>query len=60
MACFIMKEIQRNVLVKFEKDLTNIALKQEWAADLNLVHLWNCDIKEILEACHRFVTNCQC
>jgi len=49
MACYIMKESKRNAMVKFKNELTKIASTHEWEADLELVHLWGCDIEEIPE-----------
>jgi sentrin-specific protease 7 len=44
MACYILKESQRNVIVN-----DKIPLSHEWAIDLELVHIRHCDIEEISE-----------
>ncbi|XP_039683745.1 probable disease resistance protein At1g61300 [Medicago truncatula] len=47
MACYILKECQRNVIVKLNKRLTEIPLSHRWATDLELVHMRDYDIEEI-------------
>ncbi|WJX80947.1 Ulp1 peptidase [Trifolium repens] len=47
MACYILKESKRNVMLKFNKELTEIPLAQEWLVDLETVHFQYCSIKEI-------------
>ncbi|XP_039683743.1 probable disease resistance protein At1g61300 [Medicago truncatula] len=49
MACYILKECQRNVIVKLNKRLTEIPLSHRWATDLELVHMRDYDIEEIPE-----------
>jgi sentrin-specific protease 7 len=47
MACYILKESKRNVMLKFYKELTEIPLAQEWLVDLEIVHFQYCSIIEI-------------
>ena len=49
MACYILKESGRNVVVKLNSRLTKISLMQELKTDLELVHMYDCDIEEISE-----------
>jgi len=49
MACYILKESQRNVIVKLNERLTEIPLSHKWATDLELVHMRDYDIEEIPE-----------
>ncbi|XP_024627161.1 probable disease resistance protein At1g61300 isoform X2 [Medicago truncatula] len=49
MACYIFKESGRNVMVKLNSRLTKISLVQELKTDLELVHMYDCDIEEISE-----------
>jgi sentrin-specific protease 7 len=44
MACYILKESKRNVMLKFNKELTEIPLAQEWVVDLEIVHFQYCSI----------------
>jgi sentrin-specific protease 7 len=46
-ACYILKESKRNVMLKFYEELTEIPLAQEWLVDLEIVHFQYCSIKEI-------------
>ena len=48
-ACYILKESGRNVMVKLNNRLTKISLMQELKTDLELVHMYDCDIEEISE-----------
>ncbi|WJX80920.1 Ulp1 peptidase [Trifolium repens] len=56
MACYIMKESQRNVRVNYGSTMiplshgsTKMPLSHGWATDLELVHIRCCDIEEISE-----------
>jgi len=49
MACYILKESHRNVMVILNERLPKIPLLYGWATELELVHMRNCDIEEILE-----------
>ena len=49
MACYIWKESQRNAIVNLGKELSKIPLTHEWAIDIELVHIRDSDIEEILE-----------
>ncbi|WJX80955.1 Ulp1 peptidase [Trifolium repens] len=47
MACYIMKESQRNAIVNYR--FTKIPLSHGWTTDLELVHIQDCGIEEITE-----------
>lgn len=49
MACYILKESQRNAMVKLNEILIEIPLSHGWATDLELVHMQDCDLEEIPE-----------
>ncbi|XP_045794649.1 probable disease resistance protein At1g61300 isoform X3 [Trifolium pratense] len=49
MACYTMKESQRNVIVKLNERFTKISLSDGWATDLELVNIQRCSIEEISE-----------
>ncbi|RHN44598.1 putative P-loop containing nucleoside triphosphate hydrolase, leucine-rich repeat domain, L [Medicago truncatula] len=49
MACYILKQSKRDAIVKFKECVTEIPLSHEWAANLELVHMWGCDIGPIPE-----------
>ncbi|KEH21833.1 LRR and NB-ARC domain disease resistance protein [Medicago truncatula] len=49
MACYILKQSKRDAIVKFKECVTEIPLSHEWAAKLELVHMWGCDIGPIPE-----------
>ncbi|WJX80945.1 Ulp1 peptidase [Trifolium repens] len=44
MACYILKETKRNVMLKLYIELTEIPLAQEWVVDLEIVHFQYCSI----------------
>ncbi|CAJ2669273.1 unnamed protein product [Trifolium pratense] len=49
MACYIMKESQRNVIVELNERFTKIPVSFGCATDLEFVHIRNCVIVEISE-----------
>ncbi|WJX80954.1 Ulp1 peptidase [Trifolium repens] len=49
MACYILKESQRNVIVELNERFTKISLSHGWATDLELVHMRCSSIREIPE-----------
>ncbi|CAJ2669272.1 unnamed protein product [Trifolium pratense] len=49
MACYTMKESQRNVIVELNEKFTKIPLSFGCATDLEFVHIRNCVIEEISE-----------